>query len=162
MNTIHRIGILSLILLCLSFATVAQPLQISYGAPITLEMAKKIATAAAVEAKKNNFQMVIAVIDSGGTLVYFEKIDGAQLASADIAIAKAHSANAYKRPTKAFEEALAGGRTGLLSLPGALLFEGGVPIVVDGKIVGAIGVSGGSGQQDGQVAAAGVNALQAK
>ena len=127
-----------------------------------MEVAKKVAAGAAAEATKNNFTMAIAIVDAGGTLTYFEKIDGTQIASVEAAIGKARSANGYKRPTKVFEDAVAGGRNALLALPGVLPIEGGVPLVADGKVIGAIGVSGGSAQQDGQVAAAGATALTAK
>ncbi len=155
-----RTGIVSFLSLCLPMAALAQAAV--YGPPIPLEMAKKVAAGAAAEAKKNNFTVVIAIVDGGGTLIYLEKIDGTQIASVDVAIGKARSANAYKRPTKAFEDAVAGGRNAVLGLPGALPIEGGIPLMMDGKIVGAIGVSGGSAQQDGQVAGAGASALQNK
>ncbi|MET0357728.1 MAG: heme-binding protein [Cellvibrio sp.] len=140
-----------------SLSSIAQTL--TYGAPITLDSAKKIAAVAEAEAKKNNFPMAIAIVDSSGTLTYFTKLDGTQLASVDIAIGKARTANNFKRPTKVFDDGVAGGRNVLLSLPEALLIEGGVPLVVDGKIIGAIGVSGGSSVQDGQVAAVAVATL---
>ena len=160
MFTNLRIGVFSFISLCLPLAASAQV--VLYGPPIALEVAKKVAAGAAAEAKKNNFTMAIAIVDTGGVLTYFEKIDGTQIASVEVAIGKARSANAYKRPTKVFEDAVAGGRNAVLGLPGALPIEGGVPLVADGKIIGAIGVSGGSAQQDGQIATAGANALQAK
>jgi uncharacterized protein GlcG (DUF336 family) len=130
--------------------TFAQTL--TYGAPISLDAAKKIATAAIAEAKKNNFTMAVAIVDSSGTLTYFEKIDGTQIGSVEIAIGKARTANNFKRSTKVFEDGVAGGRNALLSLPDALLIEGGLPIIVEGKIIGALGVSGMSSTQDGQVA----------
>ncbi len=160
MSKTIRASAFSIAALCLAGAALAQP--VSYGAPITLETAKKAAAAASAEARRNSFTMAIAVVDSGGALVYFEKIDGTQIASIDVALGKARSANAYKRPTKAFEDAVAGGRNAVLGLPHALPIEGGVPLLADGRIVGAIGVSGGSAQQDGQVATAGAAALQAK
>ena len=125
-------------------------------------MSKKIAAAAEAEARKNGFTMVISVLDSGGSLVFLERMDGTQLGSIEVAIAKGRSANNYKRPTKAFEDAVIGGRNAVLGLPGALPIEGGVLIMIDGKIAGAVGVSGGSAAQDGQVAAAGVAGLMAK
>lgn len=134
----------------------------SYGVPVTLDVAKKIAAAAEAEAKKNSFTMAIAIVDSGGALTYFEKIDGTQLASINVAIGKARTANNFKRPTKLLEDAVAGGRNALLTLPDAVLIEGGIPIVVDNKIVGAIGVSGGNSQQDAQVASAGLAVLNSK
>jgi glc operon protein GlcG len=105
---------------------------------------------------------VVAVVDPNGTLVYYEKMDNTQLGSADVAIDKARSAALYKRPTKAFQDAVAGGGAGLrvLGLKGAEPVEGGVPIIVDGKLVGAIGLSGDASEHDGQCAAAGVSALK--
>ena len=133
-----------------------------YGAPISLENAKKAAAAAAAEARKNNWSMVIAVTDTAGNLVYFEKSDGAANASGNIAISKSRSAALFKRPTKALADDLAAGGAGLryLALEGAMPVEGGVPIVMDGRMVGAIGISGAAAQQDGQVARAGADALK--
>lgn len=147
-------------LLCLPITAFSQTP--TYGAPISLETAKKIAAASAVEAKKNNFTMVIAIVDSSSSLTYLEKIDGTQLGSIDVAIGKARTSNNFKRPTKALEDAVAGGRNSLITLPNVVLIEGGLPIIVDGKIVGAIGVSGGNSQQDAQVAAAGLAVLEKK
>ena len=118
--------------------------------------------AAIAEAKKNNWTMAVAVTDAAGDLVFFEKIDGTQNASVEVAIGKACAAARYKRPTKAFQEAVAAGGDGhrILGLPGALPAEGGLPLLIDGKIVGAIGVSGGSASQDGLSAKAGADALK--
>ncbi len=143
-------------------AATPAPTPLTYGAPITLELAKKVAAAAEAEAKKNNFTMVITIVDSSGSLTYLEKIDGTQLGSINVSIGKARTANNFKRPTKVLEDAIAGGRNALLSLPDVVLIEGGIPLVVDGKIIGAIGVSGGTSQQDGQIAEAGIAALKAK
>jgi len=104
--------------------------------------------------------MAIAIVDNHGTLVYYEMADDTQTASAGIAVDKARSAATFRRPTKAFEDAVAGGRVAILGLSGAVPIEGGVPIVVAGKIVGAIGVSGAAAPQDGQVAKAGLEALK--
>lgn len=133
-----------------------------YGASIGLENAKKAATAAVAEARKNNWAMAIAVTDTAGSLVYFEKLNGTQIGSINIAIGKSRSAALFKRPTKVWEDVLAGGGAGvrILALEGIVPSEGGLLIVMDGKIVGAIGVSGGTGQQDGQVAKAGADALK--
>ena len=130
-----------------------------YGAPIGVDVAKRVAAAALAEGKKNGWTVAAAVVDSGGTLVYFERIDGTQSGSSEVAVAKARSSAAFKRPTKAFEEAVGGGRQALLSLPGAIALEGGIPLIVDGKIVGAVGVSGATSQQDGVCAQAGVNVV---
>jgi uncharacterized protein GlcG (DUF336 family) len=161
-STFLRAAVLSLVCVTAPLAALAQTAPLTYGPPINLEMSKKIAAAAEAEARKNGFTMVISVLDSGGSLVYLERMDGTQLASIDVAIAKGRSANNFKRPTKAFEDAVIGGRNAVLGLPGALPIEGGVLIIIDGKIAGAVGVSGGSAPQDGQVAAAGVAALTAK
>jgi len=128
---------------------------------LTLEVAKKIAAAAEAEALKNNWTMYITVVDDGGTPIYIERIDETQLGSFEVSMAKARSALLFKRPTKAFEDQLAGGRTAVLKLPGAIPVEGGIPLMAGGKVIGAIGVSGGTSPQDGQAAQAGVAALEA-
>jgi glc operon protein GlcG len=132
----------------------------TYGAAVNLETAKKIAAAAVVEAKKNSWPMAIAIVDNHGTLVYYEMADDTQTASAHVAVDKARSSAMFRRPTKAFEDAVAGGRVAILGLGGAVPIEGGLPIVVAGKIIGAIGVSGATSPQDGQVARAGLDALK--
>ncbi len=139
----------------------AQMLPNPYG-PITLDNARKAAAPALAEARRNNWAMAVAVVDSAGDLVYFEKMDGTQTGSVHVAIAKARSAALFKRPTKAFQDTLAAGGDGLriLKLENAVPVEGGIPLVMDGKIVGAIGLSGGTSQQDGQCAQAGANALK--
>ncbi len=132
-----------------------------YGPSITAEQAKAVAGPALAEARKNQWTMAVAIVDTAGDLVYFEKLDHTQVGSIDVAIAKARSAARFKRPTKVFQEGLAKGGEGLriLALSGAVPVEGGVPLTVGGSIVGAIGVSGGSSDQDGIVAQAGVAAL---
>jgi uncharacterized protein GlcG (DUF336 family) len=132
-----------------------------YGPSITADTAKTIAPAALAEAKRHGWTMAIAIVDTHGELVYFERMDDVQVGSVDVAIAKARSAARFKRATKAFQDGVAAGGEGLrlLALEGAVPVEGGVPLVVDGKIVGAIGASGGTSQQDGIVASAGVAAL---
>ena len=134
----------------------------AYGEPIGVESARKAAAAAVAESKKNNWNMAVSVVDTGGHLVYFERMDNTQTGSAIVATQKAQSAVAFRRPTKVFEDAVAGGGAGLriLTLAGAIAIEGGVPIVVNGKSVGAIGASGGTAPQDGVVAKAGVDALK--
>jgi len=124
----------------------------SYGSPITTELAKKVAAAALAEARANNWTMAAAIVDPSGILVYFEKIDDTQHASARIAIDKARSAAMFKRPTKTFQDSVEKGGIGLrvMTLRGAMPVEGGVPLLVDGKIVGGLGVSGGTAEQDGQ------------
>jgi glc operon protein GlcG len=133
-----------------------------YGPPVTLENAKKAAAAAIAEAEKNKWTMAVAVVDPDGTLVYYEKMDNTQLGSAKVAINKARSAALFKRPTKALQDALAGGGDGLrvLGLEGAVPVEGGVPLVMDGKIVGAIGLSGAKSSEDAQCAQVGANVLK--
>ena len=126
---------------------------------LSLEVAKKIAAAAEEEAVKNKWSVAIVIVDDGGHLVYLQRIDETQIGSIEVAIQKAKSAVNYKRPTKVFEEAVTGGRNVVLVLPGAIPIEGGLPVTLDGKVIGAIGVSGVTAQQDGQIAKAGVDAL---
>jgi uncharacterized protein GlcG (DUF336 family) len=130
-----------------------------YGASINLEAARKVATAAAAEGRKNGWTVAVAIVDTAGDLVYFERADDTQVASSQIAQEKARTAVRFKRPSKAFEEALAAGRMGILGMPGVIPLEGGIPLLVDGKIVGAVGVSGVTSQQDGVCAQAGIDAL---
>jgi glc operon protein GlcG len=126
---------------------------------LTLEAARKIAAAAEGEARKNNWNVVIAVVDDGGHLIYLQRIDGTQTGSIDVAIGKARTAAAFKRPTKVFDE-LAKTRPSITSIsPNAVLLEGGIPVVAGGQVVGAVGVSGVTSQQDAQVAEAGIAAL---
>ena len=148
-------------LLCCASAGFAQ-MPNPYGASIDIENAKKAAAPAVAEAKKNNWAMAVAIVDIAGNLVYFEKMDGTQLGSVNVAIEKARSAAIFKRPTKAFQDAVAAGGDGLriLGLPGAAPIEGGIPLVIDGKIVGAIGASGGASSQDAQCAKAGADSLK--
>jgi glc operon protein GlcG len=126
---------------------------------LTLGEAKKIMAAAQADAAKSNLTMAIAIVDEGGNLLLFEKMDETQTGSVTVAIAKARSAFLFKRPTKVFEDAVQGGRHVILALDGVLPIEGGLPLMAGGKVVGAIGVSGGTAAQDGVVAAAGVAAL---
>jgi glc operon protein GlcG len=134
---------------------------IPIGAPVGIEAAKKAAAAALAEARKNGWFMVVAVVDPNGTLVYYEKMDNVQIASAHVAVDKARSAALYKRPTKAFQDALAGGGMGLriLGLEGAVPVDGGLPLMSGGKLIGAIGVSGDLAENDAKCAAAGVAAI---
>jgi len=134
----------------------------AYGSPITLEQARKVMAAAETEARKSNLNLAISILDTGGHLVLMQRMDGAFFASADISRDKAWSAAGYRRPGKAFQDRLAtgGAELRILQLRGASPIEGGDPIVADGKVIGAIGVSGGSGEQDGVVSRAGANALK--
>jgi len=133
-----------------------------YGPPISLENAKKAAAPALAEAAKNNWNMAVAIVDPSGNLVYFEKMDNTQLGSVNVAQDKARSAALFKRATQAFQERLAAGGDGMgvLRLQGAVPVAGGVPLIMDGKIVGAIGVSGAASLQDAQCAKAGADALK--
>ncbi|HYS16291.1 MAG TPA: heme-binding protein [Candidatus Binatia bacterium] len=133
-----------------------------YGAAINLEQAKKVMAGAEAEAKKNNWNVVIAVLDSGGNVVMLQRMDGAQFGSIEVAREKAYSAVAFRRPTKAFEDALGQGGVNLrvLRLPGASPLEGGLPIVVDGKLIGGVGVSGVQATQDAQIGRAGIDGLK--
>jgi uncharacterized protein GlcG (DUF336 family) len=127
---------------------------------ITLEGAKAILAAAEAEALKNKWTVAIAVVDESGNLIAFHKLDDTQMGSIDIAIGKARTAARMKRPTKALEDAVAGGRTVMLAVEGITPLEGGVPVMLDGKVIGAVGVSGVTSQQDAQVAQAGAAALK--
>lgn len=132
-----------------------------YGASITIDQAKVAAAAAITEAKKNNWKMAVAVVGPDGSLIYFEKMDGTQFASVEIAPGKARTSAMYRRPTKVFADAFASGNAYYATFPVVpVASEGGIPIVVGGKLVGGIGVSGGTGQQDGVVANAGLGALK--
>jgi uncharacterized protein GlcG (DUF336 family) len=126
---------------------------------MTLDVAKQIAAAAEAEAKKNNWTVVIAIVDDGANLVYLQRADETQIGSIEVAQEKAKTAVKFKRPSKALEDAVAGGRNAVLRLPGALPIEGGLPLMEGGKIIGAIGVSGVQSNQDGQIAQAGATAL---
>lgn len=136
---------------------------IPIGPSVSLETAKKAAAAASAEVRKNGWFMAIAVVDPNGTLVYYEKTDNTQIGSADVAIDKARSAALYKRPTKAFQDGLAkeGLNLRILGLRGAVPLDGGYPIVVNGKLIGAIGVSGDLSENDAKCAMAGVAAVTA-
>ena len=131
-----------------------------YGQEINLDMAKKIAAGANAESKKNGWRMAIAVVDNHGFLVYYERMDDTQNGSVDVAIDKAKAAALYRRPTKAFEDGIAKGRNALLGLRGATPIEGGVPIMVGGKVLGGVGVSGANSDQDAAAAMAGLKAVQ--
>ena len=148
--------------LFLALASIVRAQAAPYGAPIPLADAKKVLAAAQAEATKNNWNVVITIVDTGGHVVACERMDSTQYGSVDVALEKARSAAAFRRPTKTFQDGVAAGGEGLrvLKLPGAMPVEGGLPLVSGGKVVGAIGVSGVTSAQDGQIAAAGVNALK--
>ncbi len=132
----------------------------AYGPSITQEQARAAGQAAIAEAKKNNWRMAITIVNTAGDLVYFERVDDTQGASLLISQKKARTAALYKRTTKVLAENLAKGATFYLTFPDLIASEGGIPIMVDGKIVGAIGASGGTGEQDGMVSAAGIAAIK--
>jgi glc operon protein GlcG len=158
--SVWRLAGASVLTLCAASAFGQLPNQ--YGMSINGENAKKAAAAALAEARKNNWTMAAAIVDTAGDLVYFEKLDGTQAASVNIAVDKARSAARFKRPTKALQDVLAAGGDGLrlLALQGAVPVEGGLPLLMDGKIVGAIGLSGGTSPQDGQCAKAGADSVK--
>ncbi len=131
-----------------------------YGTAVSLETAKKIGVLALAEARKNNWNVAIAVVDNHGTLVYYEMMDDTQTASANVAIEKAKTSATYRRATKEFEDGIAGGRNAILGLPGVTPVEGGLPIVVGGKMMGAVGVSGVTSGQDAQIARAGLEGVK--
>ena len=126
---------------------------------MTLDVAKQVAAVAEKTAAGNKWTMVVAILDDGGNVVYLARMDDTQIGSVDVALDKARSAVKFKRPTKAFEDAVVGGRNAILKIPGALPVEGGIPLMADGKIIGAIGVSGGTSAQDGVAAQAAVDAF---
>jgi glc operon protein GlcG len=134
----------------------------AYGPSVGIETAKRAAAAALAEARAQNWRMAVAVVDPAGLLVYFEKMDDTQNGSVVVAQAKARSAALFQRPTKAFQDILAAGGEGLrvLALEGAVPVDGGIPLVIAGQIVGAIGLSGGTSAQDGQCAQAGVDSVK--
>ncbi len=154
--------LLPVLALCAPVAARAQQLPNPYGSPIGLEAARKVATAALAEARKDGGRVAVAVVDPAGDLVYYEKMDDTQLGSAVVSVEKARASARFKRPTKAFEDAVNGGKPSTLGLPGAVPLEGGVPLIEGGKIIGAIGVSGMTSQQDGVCARAGADALGVK
>ena len=157
--------LVSLILgIALAFATTVASAQAppAYGPAITLEQAKKVMAGAEAEARKNNWPVVIAILDSGGHLVMLNRLDGAQWGSIDVAKDKARSAVAFRRPTKVFQDLIGqgGANLRLLNVSGASMLEGGIPIMADGKVIGGIGVSGVTSQQDAQIGQAGIDALK--
>ncbi len=131
----------------------------SYGADITIDVAKKVATATLAECQKNNWRVAVAVVDTHGKLVYFEKMNDTQIASVRIAQDKAVAAATFRRPTRAFVDVIAKGNVAIMTLPGVIGSPGGEPIVVGGKIIGAVGVSGVTGDQDEQCAKVGTGSL---
>lgn len=149
--------ILFAVLWLASAAPVAQ--QLPTRKTLTLDVARRVAAAAETEAKRNNWAVSVAVVDDAGHLMLFHRLDGAKLVATDIAIRKARTAVYFQGPTKSLEDEVAGGRTALLPIDGFMPLEGGIPLIVEGVLVGAIGVSGVTGSQDAQCAQAGANAL---
>ena len=137
----------------------AHPTELSVKKALNLELAKQIAAASEKEAASHQWHAFVVIVDDGGNVMYLERMDEAQLGSFDVAIGKARSALLFKRPTRMFEDAVHNGYMPVLKVPNAMPVEGGIPLMVDGKIIGAIGVSGGTPQQDGQIAQAGVDAF---
>ena len=161
MSALKSIVQISSVLAFALFATMASAQQRpSYGPEITLDNAKKIAAAAIAEAKKNNWNVAVAIVDNHGFLVYYERLDDTQTASPTIAIEKARSAAMFRRATREMEDTVNKGRPAFLGIPGATPITGGLPIIAGGKIIGAIGVSGVTSDQDEQVAKAGLEALK--
>jgi glc operon protein GlcG len=148
---------------CLTVLTLiprfARPTELSVKKALNLEIARQIAAASENEAASHQWHAFVVIVDDGGNVMYLERMDEAQLGSFDVAIAKARSALLFKRPTRMFEDAVHNGYMPVLKVPNAMPVEGGIPLTFDGKIIGAIGVSGGTPQQDGQMAQAGVDAF---
>ncbi len=152
----YGLGLITLMAAMLAGEAAAQLLE---RQALSLAEAKKIAAAAEAEALTNAWNVVIAIVDEGGNLIYLQRLDEAQIGSIDIAVGKARTAALFKRPTKALEDAVATGRTVLVAVANMTPLEGGVPLMHEGQVIGAIGVSGVTSQQDAQIAQAGANAL---
>jgi len=149
------------ILLLLALWAVAAQAQLPTKQVLTLDAAKKVAAAAEAEAKKRGATVVIAVVDDGGYLLVLERLDDTQVASVDVGIAKARTAAIFRRPSGVFEDQVKNGRIAALALPGAVALKGGVPIIVDGKVIGAVGISGNSPQEDEDIARAAADSATA-
>ena len=147
------IGLAFIFLLTFNIATAQAELPVK--PVLTLEAAKKIVDAAEAEAIKRGATVVIAVVDDGGHLILLERLDDTQVASVEVAIGKARTAGIFRRPSKVFEDQVRDGRVAAIALPGATPLQGGLPIIVNGKVVGAIGVSGNTPQEDEDIAKAG-------
>jgi len=155
---IRMLGALVIALFAMG-ASAQAPQRPPYGQGINLETAKKVAAGAVAEAKKNSWNVAIAIVDNHGFLVYYEMLDDTQTASATFAVEKARTAAMYRRPSKELEDNISAGRVAVLGFPGATPIEGGLPIVVGGKMIGAVDVSGVTSGQDGQIAKAGLDAM---
>jgi uncharacterized protein GlcG (DUF336 family) len=150
-----RKTVLAIALAAFAVAVSAQERRPEYGASLNTAAAKKIAAGTLAECQKNGWNVSVAVVDTHGALVYFERMENTQYASNDIAIGKARAAATYRRPTRAFADAINKGSPATATLPGVFASPGGVPVFVDGKVTGAVGVSGVTGDQDEQCALAG-------
>jgi glc operon protein GlcG len=150
---------LGLSLAALAGAAAAQDRRPGYGTALNTTTAKKIAAGVIAECAKNSWNVSVAVVDTHGALVYYERMEDTQYASNDIAIAKAKAAATYRRPTRAFADVINKGGPATATLPGVVASPGGNPVFVDGRIVGAVGVSGVTGDQDEQCAKAGISAM---
>ena len=137
----------------------AQDRRPGYGTPVTVAQAKKIAAGVIAECQKNGWNVATAIVDPHGTLVYYEKMEDTQYASADIAIGKARAAATYRRPTRAFADVINKGGPATATLPNVFASPGGVPLMVDGKVIGAVGTSGVTGDQDEQCSLAGAKGM---
>ena len=155
-----RMQIITALILLLSATAIAQA-QLATKRVLTLTVAKKIAEAAEAEALRRGATVVIAVVDDGGYLLVLERLDETQVASVEVGIAKARTAAIFRRPSKVFEDQVRDGRIAALGLPGAAPLQGGIPIVFEGKVIGAIGVSGNTPQEDEDIAKVGAAALAA-
>ncbi len=153
-------GLLSAAVFALGAAQTMAQQRPGYGIAVNLETAKKIAAASIAEARRNNWNVAVAILDNHGMLIYYEMLDDTQTSSATIAIEKGCTAAMFRRPSKVFEDGVSSGRVAILGLPGATPIEGGLPIVVNGKIIGGVGVSGVNSDQDAQIARAGLEALK--
>ena len=152
----HALGAAALALVATSASAQQRP---EYGTPVTTDQAKKIAAAVVAECMSNKWNVAVAVTDTAGNLVYFERIENTQTASFDIAIMKAKAAATYRRPTRVFADVIAKSGPAIMTLPGVVASPGGLPLMVGGKVIGAVGVSGVTGDQDEQCAKAGLAAL---
>ena len=154
--------VIGVVVLAVAATAVAQQAPPEYGPAITLEQAKKVMAGAEAEATKNKWNVVITIVDPGGNILMVHRLDNTQFGSVEVAREKAFSAVAFRRPTKVFQDLVGqgGANLRLLNLTGGSVLEGGIPIVVDGKIIGGIGVSGVTSQQDAQIAQAGIDALK--
>ena len=149
-------AVLAMTLAGFASAAAAQDRRPDYGPAVNVAGAKKIAAGVVAECQKNSWNVAVAVVDTHGYLVYFERMDNTQIASMDIAVGKAKAAATYRRPTRAFMDVINKGGPATATLPGVFASPGGVPIMVDGKVTGAVGVSGVTGDQDEQCAKAGL------